>query len=488
MKLRWVLLAILVGIGNIASPERLTADETKEATDVRLLIPAGRAYEICRTLASDRFFGRLTGHAGYTAASRWAADRFREWGVETLPGGMGGYLQPFPSPHTLIDKAEMDIQLITPPPGGETISLRLEKDFLPMMFSDSGERSAEVVFIGWGISAPELGYDDYAGVEVKDRYVLCFRGTPDADDKRFQSHDEHRTRLKTAAKKGALGLIYIYPEVNANPNGDWLPGMVSAMISEETADRLLAQKKKSAATIKNDLLAYRRPLSFLMPERIRLKVESRHFPAAEGYNIIGFVSGSDPQLKKECVVLGAHFDHCGPHLGRIFPGANDNASGSAVVMSIAKAFAKMKNKPKRSLLFVLFGGEEQGLTGSHFFVAHYPAVDLKFAAMFNFDMVGEGDGTVLGYGENAAAIKEVVEKANGAINTLRQSRLIRGVGVRSSDYAPFFLLKVPCLSFFSNGPHLAYHQAGDTIFRINPDMLDDLSRLAFLSACFWADR
>lgn len=217
-------------------------------------------------------------------------------------------------------------------------------------------------------------------------------------------------------------------------------------------------------------------------------VDSEHFPQGVGYNVAGYIEGSHPELKKECLVIGGHFDHCGLHMGLHFPGANDNASGSAVVMEIAEAFFKLEKKPRRSIIFVLFGGEEMGLMGSYYFADHLPEGIQNIDAMFNFDMVGEGDGTVCGVTPDPPEFQKAFEKADKQVHTLRRTFFIRQVGVRSSDYAPFFLKGAECMSFFSNGPHLHYHKTGDTIFRINPDIMADISRLAFLTGFAYANR
>jgi Zn-dependent M28 family amino/carboxypeptidase len=217
-------------------------------------------------------------------------------------------------------------------------------------------------------------------------------------------------------------------------------------------------------------------------------VTARYDAGAVGYNVAGFIEGSDPRLRRECLVVGGHFDHTGFHCGILFPGADDNASGSAVVMETARAFARLGRKPRRSVVFVLFGGEEMGLQGSHYFSEHLPAVFAKADGMFNFDMVGEGDGSAVMFTADAADFKRMLDEADAFVHTLRNTGTIGHVGVRSSDFAPFFLKGVPCMSFFSNGPHLAYHLPGDTIYRINPDILADIARLAFLSGYAWADR
>jgi hypothetical protein len=441
-------------------------------------------YDYCRTMAMPRFAGRLTGHEGYTEAAKWAASRFKEWGLLPI-NEEEGYLQAYPSPHTIIQEAEMTLIL---PQDNETQKLDTEKDFLPLLFSDSGDNEAEMVFAGWGISAPELDYDDYAGLDVQGKFVLCFRGTPDRSEPGFQEHDHHRFRMNRAKEKGALGLFYIYPAPLANPNGDWIEGFTPAIISEDAADKILKEKGKNSRDLRKELLATKKPSSFPLRSRMRFRVLSAHFPDSTGYNVVGYVEGSDPELQKECLVVGGHFDHCGKHMGMIFPGANDNASGSAVVMEMAEAFATLETKPKRSVVFVLFGGEEMGLQGSTYFADHIPSQFDRVDGMFNFDMVGEGDGARCAVAGKPDELKKALQDADASLNILKGVSVVRSVGVRSSDYAPFFQKGAPCVSFVSNGPHLHYHLPGDTIYRINPDILADIARLAFQSGYTWADR
>ena len=450
-------------------------------------------YLYCRVLASPEFTGRLTGSEGYTKAAKWAASKFKEWGLR--PGSAkDGYLQAYPSPYTIVDKAEMTILVPESKPEGdkkptykETV-LEPNKDFMPLLFTDSGRAEAGLVFAGWGISAPELGYDDYAGLDVRGKFVLCFRGTPDRGEPRFEDHDQHRTRMLTAKDRGALGIIYIYPEASANPNGDWLQGFTPGEVTEKIADILLKEKGTTCAELQKTLTSLKRPLAFPLSSKLRYNVEARHFPQGIGYNIIASIEGSDPVLKKECIIFGGHFDHCGLHMGFLYPGADDNATGSAAVMAIGRAFAQMDPRPKRSIVVVLFGGEEMGLQGSTYMADHLPPQFTKVAAMFNFDMVGEGDGAWCGVSAEPAAFKQTIEEADKATKLLKGVGVIRGIGVRSSDFAPFFLKGVPSASFGSNGPHLAYHQTGDTIYRINPDIMADIAKLAVLAGYAWAQK
>jgi len=458
--------------------EELGKDEIKAYDSIRPMNP----YDYCKKLASNEFAGRLTGDRGYTEAAKWAASKFKEWGLDPL-GAKEGYLQPFPSPYTIVDEADMTLLL-----SHGDLALKAPDDFMPLLFAASGDTTAGLVFAGWGISAPALGYDDYAGIDPAGKFVLCFRGTPDNENEAFEEYDQHRTRMQTAKNKGALGIIYIYDKPNAHPNGDWIDGFMPAMISEPVADSLFAEKGLTCAAIRKGLGESKKPASFALGARVEYRVASRHFPAGIGYNIAGIIEGSDPKLRNECVVIGAHFDHCGSHMGMIFPGANDNASGSAVALEIARAFASLETKPKRSIVFALFGSEEQGLIGANYFTEHFPARFTKIAGMFNFDMVGEGDGASCGYTPEPPELLAALEDANARVGTLRRKWEIKHVGVRSSDFAPFFQKGAPCVACFSNGPHLAYHETGDTIYRINPDILADIARLGFLASYRWANR
>lgn len=476
------LCLILFSVFSSFAVEKPDADLEKALNSIQPF----EAYTFTKILSGAKFAGRLTGDAGYTAAAKWAAGKFKEWGLKPYSRDQG-YLQAYPSPYVIVEKAEMTLFLeekteTSKEPVVKEVKLQPEKEFLPLLFSDSGDHTAELVFAGWGISAPDLGYDDYAGLDAQGKFALCFRGTPDPTDKRYEPYDHHRFRMKTAKNKGALGIIYIYDEIASNPNGDWIEGFTPAEITEKTADMILKEKGLTSAELRKDLLTYKKPLPFPLRAKVSLKVEAKNFPDGIGYNIVGYVEGADPKLKKECLVIGGHFDHNGLHLGLLFPGADDNASGSAAVMEIAEAFSKLAKKPKRSVVFALFGGEEKGLQGSSYLVEHLPPTFEKVNCMFNFDMVGEGDATGIGYSADFPELKTIVEEADQRVKTLRGAYPIRGVGVRGSDFGPFFEKGIPCVSFHSNGPHLYYHQTGDTIYRINPDMLADISRLAFLSA------
>lgn len=440
-------------------------------------ISGAATYDYVKRMASPEFKGRLTATDGYTAFANWAGGLFKQWGLAPLTPA-AGYLMPFPTQVTTVRETEMSV---TAAGGGAPARLQPGPDFLPLFFSDSGRKSGEVAFVGWCISAPDLGYDDYAGVSVQGKWAMCFRGTPDPSDRRFQVHDEHRTRMKTAKEKGALGVIYIYEEPISNPNGDLLKDFLPVVVSYKTANAILKEKGLEAPALRADLLKYRRPLSFDLKTRVDLSVTSTHVPDGTGYNVVGVIPGSDPLLKREYIVVGGHADHTGTLGALLFPGANDNASGTAAAMEIGRVLAAMPVKPKRTVVIALFGGEEMGLKGSEYFASHLPADLGTCVGMVNFDMVGEGDGMRAGYTPEPAPMKRALDEADAKANVLKGASPIRGMGVQGSDHGPFMARGIPVISFSSNGPHLAYHGTGDTIYRVNPDMLAAAARLGFLS-------
>lgn len=438
-------------------------------------------YNYVHKMVSPEFGGRYTADEGYVAAANWAANKFKEWGLKPM-NKKKGYLQAFPAPYTKVKEAAMTFKLES----GKSVTLKPEDDFLPMLPTDSGNHTAGVVFAGWGVHAPELNYDDYYGLDVRGKYVLCIRGVPDTGNPGFKEHNEHRHRMKVAKEKGALGLFYIY-EPHSNPNMDRIEGFTPAIISEKAADILLEEKGFLFADLKQTLVKYKRPISFELPGMISYSVVSEFFPEGTGYNVVGYIEGSDSQLKKECIVIGGHYDHNGTHMGILFPGANDNASGSAAVMETAKAFAKTGKRPKRSVVFVLFGGEEMGLKGSRYFVDNGPAQFSKVDAMYNIDMVGEGRGAEGNATTKPPEFKKSILDADKYVNILRKfgDRTAPGGG---SDYAPFNDKGIRCAAFMSDGPGLYYHRSADDIYHVNPDIMADITKLVYISSYRWADR
>ncbi|HOW86714.1 MAG TPA: M28 family peptidase [Candidatus Aminicenantes bacterium] len=404
---------------------------------------------------------------------------------------VSGFLQEFPVSYTLVDEAEMVLRLPGKAASGsepEFVEKRLapRKDFLPYFFSGSAAREAGLVFVGWGISAPEIGYDDYAGLDVRGQYVLCVQGSPNSSDPAFAPYNRHLVRQKTAREKGAAGLLYIQAAIVGSPNGEWQADFLPGVISTAVADTLFAERGLTNAQVTQSLRSFGRPLSFPLRARLRYTVRARHFDQAKGYNVVGWIPGSDPALRGEYLVIGGHLDHLGRHLGETYYGANDNASGSAVVLGLARALSRRARPLKRSVVFVLFGGEEMNLAGSRYFVDHPPAALKAFDAMFNFDMNGVGSGLACYHGAGAAELVAALRQADEGTKLLRQ--LDEATTPSGSDYAAFLLKKIPFLSFFSDNFEAKFHIPEDTCYQVNPDIMADIARVALRAAILRADR
>jgi hypothetical protein len=446
-------------------------------------IKADDTYVLVKRMVSPEFGGRFSGSPKYALATKWAASQFQAMGLRPM-GGRNGYLQAYPTPYATVDQGKLDVIQ-----GTARTTAVIPRQFMPMIFSDSGAVKAETVFVGWAIHAPELGYDDYAGVDVRGKIVLCFRGTPDRDPK-WVPHDAHRYRMKTAHQQGAVGLVYIQPEVMVNNNSDLIPGFFQALINEELADQIFKDKGTPVATLKQQMSTAKVPVSMPLSAVFDLSVKTTYVAHSTGHNVVGYVEGSDPALRDEFIIVGAHYDAAGEHLGLFFPGADDNGSGSAVVMEVAEAFAKNDTRPKRSVMFVLFGGEETGGTGSDYFVANLPAPVKRVSCFLNYDMEGVGEKVRVSLSAPLLDLKAVLEKADAGLGVVGQVGETRAVGNRSGDITPFFRAGFPIAAFFSDGrrPAFSYHLPGDSLEIVQPATMANIARLTYRYAFYLADR
>lgn len=446
-------------------------------------ITAADAYAAVERLTAPEFAGRLTGTPGYAAAAAWAAGELRAAGL-VPPPGRTDYLQPFEVTVGGVESAAM--RLLPEGDDGAATELKLLESFAPFLFSGSGDVAAEVVFVGYGISAPELGRDDYAGLDVAGKVVMAVRGAP-RDGRDWRAHDSHRRRTANARAHGAAAYLFAESAV-ANPNGEPIADLPMAAVSDEVADELLTGRDLKLAELRK-VLAQGGVASFSTGRRVQLAVRARPAIRATGSNVVAMLPGRDPALASEFVVVGAHLDHCGDW-PVLLPGADDNASGSAAVLEIARAAAGLAPRPRRTLVFVLFGGEEMGLLGSEHFVGNPAAGLSRCIAMLNLDMVGVGNGVWVAGGENFPAVC-------AALTTARD-RWAPGFGVTCgrvdvtaearADHGPFLGAGVPAVSLFgSGGQHHGYHGGDDSLWWITPRTIEAAARTVFGAAVALAD-
>jgi len=426
---------------------------------------AGALLADVERLAAPDTEGRGSATPGNERAARWLADALAAAGLR--PGGDNGtFFQSFPIASGTRLAADNALALTTP----TSQSFDVEREWTPHGGSVQAEIAAEVVFAGYGLVVPESGYDDYAGIDARDKIVLVVEGAPP----HLASAPASRLdKLITARRRGAAAVLITAaslpgPVATATP-----VGVVSAHVSPAVANRLLGPHG-DVVTLTARMGATRRPASMATTSRARVRVALEREERRTA-NVIGVLPGTDPALSAEAIVIGAHFDHLGRVGDVTHAGADDNASGTAVALGLARAFAAAGGAP-RTLILALFSGEEIGLLGS----AHYvrqPAWPLaRTAAMLNFDMVGRmrDDKLHVGGVDSAAALRSALLESGRAVAV---DLVLRGTPYSPSDHSSFYGAGVPVLFFFT-GLHDDYHRATDTADRINADGMAKVARVA----------
>jgi hypothetical protein len=294
-------------------------------------------------LCSPEFNGRLTGTPGYIESARWVAGKFKEWGIKPA-GDNGDYFQWFDIPYTVVNDIG-GLTLDLPQADGSTIKKEYSypDDYYPGMNSGNGEITAQVVYVGYGITAPELNYDDYKGIDVKGKIVLMNRDVPYTDPrnpeyKKWVAYCYHQFKLENAVKHGASGFLYI-DGIGANPNISYDPSIIVCGIGTEPLADLFAGTKTTNKELTDKMIKTLKPFSFNTGKIVTIKASTTRHPEGKGCNVIGIIEGSDPVLKNEVIIIGGHLDAVGK-AGKVVNGALDNASGIVDIMGGAKAIAR----------------------------------------------------------------------------------------------------------------------------------------------------
>ncbi|MCW9066458.1 MAG: M20/M25/M40 family metallo-hydrolase [Ignavibacteriaceae bacterium] len=255
-------------------------------------------------------------------------------------------------------------------------------------------------------------------------------------------------------------------------------------ISIEVANNLLSRSGFSLNECQSKIDESKTPKSFITENKVEIKVQAEYEAFAKTMNVVGLLEGSDPVLKDEYLIIGAHLDHVGSQAGLFFPGANDDASGSAAAIQLANAFKLCNTKPKRSVLFVLFASEEQGLYGSKYFVENMKIDTEKVVAMFNLDCVGFGDSIQVGNGKSSPELWKVVNELDeGNFNLMVEDTWSGG----GADLTPFYEKSIPGIYFVSKYSYDHLHLPTDTPETLNPSLYERLVKLAYLTAREIAD-
>ena len=482
-------------------------------------------------LTAEPLKGRLSLERGSDVAAHWIVSEFVKAGLK--PAANGSYLQTVPLVEFRGDREKSGVTLTVK---GVTKTYRAPE--ASASFPRNVSIKGPVVFAGFGITAPELGYDDYKGLDVRGKVVLIFDHEPQEDNATSRFSGKGNTRyagtylkIRTAQEHGAAAVL-LMPEPNRkHPSNEErrarIPGsavrnarmplqtladseltipMVS--LSEALGKELVATTGRTANAIHTAIDATLQTQSAVLPGvDVAIEIVNADVKKADGYNVVGLLEGTD--LKAETILITAHYDHDGPafNLGALFPGADDNGSGTVGVVALAHAIVKAGVKPRRSILFAIFAAEERGLLGSYYYASHPLRPLAGTRAVINFDMIGrdeqkstQTDGLIEIAADTSNEMNlvgayyspeyaKVVEKANEHVglrlNNKWDMEPALNVFFRSDQY-PFVLKDIPAMWWFT-GFHPDYHQVTDTVDRINFSKMVKILKLAYRSTLDFAN-
>jgi hypothetical protein len=453
-------------------------------------ISAERMLADITTLSGPAYRGRQTGSAQDAESAAFIANRFSELRLhrslasgpenQTTPLPQREWKQTSPVSTVTIDK-DLLLDLALPQ---SRLSLRRGSDFLPVLDSPSADVLAPIVFVGYGLSDPSQGIDDYAGLDVRNKIVLFLRGKPD----NYKGAAAHADKERLAKQKGAVAyLTATGPVLNAYEQRRGVTGrpgafystteaayqLPGAWISTETADVILREATvgaRSLRTLQEEINRTGSSRSLRTDVSAHIKWTSQ-VTTGTLFNVISIVRGYSAS-SDEALLIGAHRDHFGQQAGLLFAGADDNASGTAVLLEVARVLALAPVAPKRSILLLSFSGEEQGLLGSRLYVSQ-PIVPLpKTIGMINVDHAGIGNGrlTVGVTGFDKTMVQQIGQLA-GLSERLDLFGFFPG-----GDHVPFKEAGVPTITIVSSGVHPHFHQPTDTADTLSPEILQSVAR------------
>jgi len=482
-----LILIFLFSSAHFAQQRPQLTDEEKLLQAMHL-IKSQDLYDYVDKLASPEFEGRLSGHIGYDRAAGWVVDRFKEWGIKPL-GTDGGYLQKFPHPYNdILDGCF--VRLHVGLKADEVVKNYIYvDDYIPGSTSGNGEVKSDVIFVGFGITAPELGYDDYSGLDVKGKIVVMNPELPidnrHKDFLKWRRYSFHQYKTRNAIEHGAAAMLYNYGPIG-NPNNIHAEGFIYSHIGKTIMTDLFAGTGRTVAETVKKIRDTLKPQSFKTGKVVSIKNVTRHHADGVTANVIGYLEGSDPLLKNEYIMVGGHLDFLGK-CPVLMPGAGDNASSVAVTLEVAHAFSQLESKPKRSVVFFLIAAEEAALKGVQYFLKN-PTIPLdRIKGFINMDGVGMGHSLSVGFAKNYPDFYAFLEKANQKyIHRIMRGSFDENLARPRQDAVFFDYYGIPVLSFGAFGEAggagtYRYHTPYDDITNITPEIMEDLSQLLFLA-------
>jgi hypothetical protein len=606
-----VLLAFSFSLAQMPPQQQMKPEEVKRALNlVSKTEPVPEKYKVgfesitpkdvlamLNYVASDWMEGRDTGSRGYDVAADYVVSLFKMWGIK--PGGdqprlsfnmmraMAGqegppqaqpersYFQEFTLKEISDPKTSLKVEITK---GASTKARVFESgvDFMSMLSSQE-DISGPVVFVGYGIKEPSIGWDELKGLNLKDKVVLVLNEAPGKDDPKSPFNQKKELKEKYFPQAQAMQMMFmmrggrrgfnkleeiykqepaavlvvqntgkdseIYNALSTDPNvlppddkpiikrprtrmlipgaGDLMAGMMGGgrvptiTITREIANLILENTGKTIDELKKIIETTYKPASRDLPgARVTINSTAK-VQLVRAKNIIGYIEGSDPKLKDEYFVVGAHFDHVGRWEDYIFNGSDDNGSGSVGVMAIARAIALNPVKPKRSIVFCLWTGEEKGLLGSRYYVQN-PTFPLeKTVGYLNYDMISRpfDEQTIARYSRmlGVQGVEDLVKQIRPAyfvtVNATKDSGFYElqtemnkyvgldlfirepelGEGGGGSDHSSFASVKKPYV-YYMTAMHPDYHQTSDSPDKASGDLLSRVIKLGYLTVFAYADK
>lgn len=465
-------------------------DDTDALTRALKSVSGARMLKDVAHLSSPEFSGRQAGTTDDLRSGLWVADRFKSLGLQPAlitTKQLNPVVREWAIAEQVLTTRIQNSPSLELSAGETPIPARLGPDYLPILDSAAIKTDAPVTFVGYGISDPEHGVDDYAGVDVQQRAVLLLRGKPD----HYSTHVSQADKERVAREKGAAAaLMATGPILSAYEARRGAGGAPMASYSLSKEDRRLAGVWLSTALAEAILSAKGRSLRELQAQLNREPKSQSHDTGVVAhiswnswqtqgavYNFMAMVPGHDPKRREETILIGAHRDHFGRQGGLVFPGADDNASGTAVLLEVARALSKLK--PRRTIVLVSFSGEEQGLLGSRLYVREPVRPLPATKAMINVDHAGVGNGRLtVGLTDLSRETAMKAGKTAGLAEKLDLFGFFPG-----GDHVPFKEAGVPTATVVSGGLHPDFHQPTDTADKVKPKILESTAR--FVLALAW---
>ena len=438
------------------------------------------AAEYVRVLTAPDFQARKGGLEGGLKASAWIADQFKAWGL--APAGPNGFFQDFKKPVFHVRSASLSVDQ-----GKKNRTFAYGEEWQVQELSGSGDIRGELVFAGYGVVMEKDNWNEFDGLSIKDNIVLFIGyGSPAFLAGKAGPEALPEAKIARAYELGARAVImanaprdvlsslnrYPFPAMAMLAQEKYKPDMVVAGINDDVVKYIFRDSGIDLWTRVQKMEREKKPASMGLGIQAELKAETIFKPEAPLRNVLAKIEGNDRLLKNEFIVVGAHMDGLGlsPE-NALNPGADDNASGTAVVMEVARAMKAAKAKPKRTVIFALWDGEEQGLWGSIYY-SQNPAFPLdKTMVNLNLDMVGNGDGRLHFRGIYYAPEIWEMLKTGLPSDIIKDVVPARG-GPGGSDHTPFLARGIPGFFIQTMGDHYGRHDVGDKFELVDPALLE----------------